>query len=142
MPCLCSNSLFGADRENTMDDKEQFIADKKHVDSSSSVEEAKPYAPIREDASDDAAECKDVVSVEEVMDEENDCNKTLDNDRVHSAVGEASIPAGVHQQQAELSEDAGIEQQEPSTDCEREETGSPNRENTKTIQYVVVTTLY
>ena len=129
--------------ENTMDDKQQFGANKKHVDNSSSVvEESKACAPIREDASDNAAECKDIVSVEDVMEEE---IETLDNDRVGSAVEgveEPGVPAGVHQQQVELSEDAVIEQQEASTDCEQEGTGSANLDNMKALKYVVLTTLY
>ena len=126
-----------------MDDKQQFGANKKRVDNSSSVvEESKACAPIREDASDNAAECKDIVSVEDVMEEE---IETLDNDRVGSAVEgveEPGVPAGVHQQQVELSEDAVIEQQEASTDCEQEGTGSANLDNMKALKYVVLTTLY
>ena len=127
-----------------MDDTEQFGVNKKHVDSSSSVEETETCDPMLEDTSDHPADSKDVVSVEVIMQEVNDCNEALDNDRVHSAVEgveESSIPAGVHRQQVELSEDARIEQQEP-TDCEQEGTGSGNLDNRKTLQYVVMTTLY
>ena len=127
--------------QNTMDDKEQFGVNKKHMDSSSSVEGTKSSDPMLEDTRDHTADCKDVVSIEMIMEEENDCNEALDSDRVHSAVEgveESSIPAGIHRQQVELSEDARTEQQEP-TDCEQEGTGSGN---IKTLQYVVMTTLY
>ena len=127
-----------------MDDTEQFGVNKKHVDSSSSVEENKTCDPTLEDTSDHPADCKDVVSVEVIMEEENDCNTALDSDRVHSAVEgveEPSILAVVHRQQVELSEDARTEQQEPS-DSEHEGTGSGKLDNMKTLQYVVMTTLY
>lgn len=123
-----------------MDDTEQFGVNKKHVDGSKACD------PMWEDTcctNNHTAECKDVVSVEVIMEEGNDCNKTLDSDRVHSAVEgveESSIPAGVHWQQVELSEDVRTEQQEP-TDCEQEGTGSGNLDNMKTLQYVVMTTL-
>ena len=123
-----------------MDDKQQVGANRKHVDGSSSViEETNTCAPVLEDASDNAVECKDVVSVEDAIEEE---IETLDNDRMVEGVEEPSTPVGVHQQQVEMSEDAVFEQQEPSTDCEHEGTGSANLDNMKILKYVVLTTLY
>lgn len=127
-----------------MDEREQLDVNEKLLDSSSSVEETTICDPIGEDTSDHATESEHVVLVEVTMKEENDGNKTLDNGRVPSAVEgveESSITAGVHQQQLELSEDARPDQQEP-TNCQQEDTLSGNLDNMKTLQYVVVTTLY
>ena len=144
---LLATILLDAGRENTMDDNEQFGVSEKHVDSSSnSVEETTTCDPILEgETSDHVAECKDGDSLEVNIEEENDCNKTMDSDKMDSAVEvgeESSDPAEIHWQQVELSEDAGTEQQEPSTDCEQECSGSRNLDNVKILQYVVMTVLY
>ena len=132
------------------DDKEQYSVKKKHVDSSRGVEETKhcdPSGSMWEGASDHAAECKDVISMEVIIEPENEHNKTLDNDREHSVVEpeeESSTPTGVHCQQVKSSEDGTTEQQEPN-DCVQEGTRSGHLDNMKTLQYVtciISTTLY
>lgn len=129
------------------DNKEQCSVKKKHMDSSCGVEETRscdPSGSMWEAASDHAAECKDVISMEVIMEPENEHNKTLDSDREHSAVEkeeELITPAGVCCQQVESSEDGATEQEVPA-DCVQEGTGSGNLDNMKTLQYAVLTTLY
>ena len=122
------------------EDKEQSSVKEEHMTDSGRVDESgascsDPTGGVG-DSIDHTTVCKDAVTMEVIMEEDNDLNRTLGCDREHEAVEpvseECNTPARVHQLM-ELSEDVGTKQQEP-VECVQDDIGSGDVDNVKKVQ--------